>query len=327
MSKILITGVAGFIGYHVAHRLLSDGHDVSGFDNMSDYYDVRLKQARLRALRGRFGFVTRVGDLADDALLKSVFAAERPEIVIHLAAQAGVRYSLSNPESYVSSNLVGHANLLEACRAHPPRHLLYASSSSVYGANREQPFRESDKADRPVSLYAATKRANEGMSYSYCHLYGLAATALRFFTVYGEWGRPDMAPILFAKAIMEGKPIDLFNNGDVARDFTYAADVVEAIVRLIACAPDAPEGEAARHRVVNIAGGRKVMLGDFVDTLEAALGKEAKRRPAPMQPGDVKETWADTSLLQSLTGFAPQTSLAEGVGRFARWYKDYHAHG
>ena len=327
MSKILITGVAGFIGYHVAHRLLSDGHQVSGFDNMSDYYDVRLKQARLRQLRGRFGFVTRVGDLADGALLTSVFAEAKPEIVIHLAAQAGVRYSLSNPESYVTSNLVGHANILEACRAYPPRHLLYASSSSVYGANREQPFRESDKTDRPVSLYAATKRANEGMSYSYSHLFGLPATGLRFFTVYGEWGRPDMSPILFAKAILEGRPIELFNNGDVARDFTYAGDAVEAIVRLIDCVPDATEGEAARHRVVNIASGRKVMLGDFVDMLEAGLGKHAKRRLAPMQQGDVKETWADTSLLKQLTGFAAQTSLAEGVSQFTQWYKDYHAHG
>jgi UDP-glucuronate 4-epimerase len=327
MSKILITGVAGFIGYHVAHRLLGDGHDVSGFDNMSDYYDVRLKQARLRELKSRYGFTTRVGDLADGGLLKSIIAGEKPEIVIHLAAQAGVRYSLSNPESYVASNLVGHANLLEACRSTPPRHLLYASSSSVYGANRDLPFRESDKADRPVSLYAATKRANEGMSYSYSHLFGLAATGLRFFTVYGEWGRPDMAPILFAKAIMEGKPIDLFNNGNVARDFTYAGDVVEAVVRLIDCVPEAGEGEAARHRVVNIASGRKVVLADFIAALEEGLGKQADRRNAPMQPGDVKETWADTSLLKQLTGYAPQTSLAEGVGRFARWYKDYHAHG
>jgi UDP-glucuronate 4-epimerase len=327
MSKILITGVAGFIGYHVAHRLLSDGHDVSGFDNMSDYYDVRLKQARLRELRSRFNFMTRVGDLADGALLRSIFVEAKPEIVIHLAAQAGVRYSLSNPESYVTSNLVGHANILEACRAYPPRHLLYASSSSVYGANREQPFRESDKTDRPVSLYAATKRANEGMSYSYSHLFGLPATGLRFFTVYGEWGRPDMSPILFAKAILEGRPIELFNKGDAARDFTYAGDAVEAIVRLTDCVPEAPEGEAARHRVVNVASGRKVMLGDFVDALEAALGKRAKRRLAPMQQGDVKETWADTSLLKQLTGFAAQTTLAEGVGRFAQWYKDYHVHG
>jgi UDP-glucuronate 4-epimerase len=327
MTKIFVTGVAGFIGYHVAHRLLGEGHDVSGFDNMSDYYDVRLKQARLRDLRARFGFETRVGDLAEADLLKAVIADERPEIVIHLAAQAGVRYSLSNPESYVASNLVGHANLLEACRANPPRHLLYASSSSVYGANQELPFRESDKTDRPVSLYAATKRANEGMSYSYSHLFGLAATGLRFFTVYGEWGRPDMAPILFATAIMQGKPIELFNNGHVARDFTYAGDAVEGVVRLIDCVPEAAEGEAARHRVVNIASGRKVVLADFIAALEAGLGRRAERRLAAMQPGDVKETWADTALLKQLTGFSPQTSLAEGVGRFARWFKDYHAHG
>jgi UDP-glucuronate 4-epimerase len=324
MAKFFITGVAGFIGYHVALRLLAEGHDVSGLDNMSDYYDVNLKRARLGELKSRFGFEPRIGDLVDGELLKSLVGEWKPDVVIHLAAQAGVRYSLSNPESYVASNLVGHANLLEACRFAPPRHLLYASSSSVYGANREQPFRETDRTDHPVSLYAATKRANEGMSYSYSHLFGIPATGLRFFTVYGEWGRPDMAPILFAKAIMDGKPIELFNDGNVARDFTYAGDAVEAIIRLIDCVPPPDESAAARHRVVNIASGRKIPLGEFIATLEQELGMRADKRLAAMQPGDVPETWADTSLLTRLTGYSPQTSLAEGVGRFARWYKEYY---
>ena len=322
--SVLVTGVAGFLGFHVAGRLLESGVAVRGLDNLSDYYDVRLKEGRLAELRRRYGFEAEICDIADRDRLFGIFESAAPETVIHLAAQAGVRYSLDHPESYVTSNLVGFANILEACRAHKPRHLLYASSSSVYGANREMPFRETDKTDMPVSFYAATKRANEAMAYSYSHLYRIPATGLRFFTAYGEWGRPDMAYFHFADSILSGRTISVFNGGKMARDFTYCGDVAEAVMRLM---PLVPDNSLTPHRVINIAGGERVPLLDFIAALERALGAKANVTFAGMQPGDVVETWADASLLKSLTGFVPQTGVDDGLGRFARWYKDWRAHG
>lgn len=319
--NILITGVAGFIGYHVARLLLKAGHNITGFDSLSDYYDVGLKHARLAQLRADFGFESQDIDVADERAVKRVFAEANAEIVIHLAAQAGVRYSLTHPETYAHSNLVGFTHILEACRSLPPKHLLYASSSSVYGANTSLPFRESDQADRPVSFYAATKRANEGMAYSYSHLFKIPATGLRFFTVYGEWGRPDMAFFSFSEAILSGRPITLFNQGNMARDFTYVGDVAEAIEKLMH-APPAESGQAP-HRIVNIASGRRVALGEFVSALERAFGREAVKNLADMQAGDVVETWGDISLLKEITGYAPATSIDAGVKRFAQWFEAY----
>lgn len=314
--KVLLTGAAGFIGFHVARRLLAQGIAVHGADNLSDYYDVSLKRARLREIEGQGGFSFTPLDIADAAATKHVFKTAAADIVIHLAAQAGVRYSLTHPESYVASNLVGFANILEACRATPPRHLLYASSSSVYGANTSLPYRETDPTDRPVNLYAATKRANEGMAHSYSHLFGIPATGLRFFTVYGEWGRPDMAFFSFAENILAGKAIEVFNQGRMARDFTYAADAAEAVVRLIPCVPDGKPP----HRVVNIATGEKTPLLDFIAALEEALGRKAIRVLTDKHPGDMTETWADVGRLRQLTGFVPGTPVAEGVRRFAKWF-------
>lgn len=319
--NILITGVAGFIGYHVARLLLKDGHSITGFDSLSDYYDVELKRGRLAQLKTEFGFESQLIDVADAKAVKRVFAEANAEIVIHLAAQAGVRYSLTHPEAYAQSNLLGFTHILEACRSLPPKHLLYASSSSVYGANRSLPFRESDPADQPVSFYAATKRANEAMAYSYSHLFRIPATALRFFTVFGEWGRPDMAFFSFSEAILSGRPITLFNQGQMARDFTYVGDVAEAIAKLMH-KPPAEAGQAP-HRVVNIASGRRVALADFVSALERAFGRAAIKTFADMQAGDVVETWGDISLLKEITGFAPSTSIDDGVKRFARWFEAY----
>jgi UDP-glucuronate 4-epimerase len=320
--KVLITGVAGFIGYHVAARLLADGAQVSGLDSLSTYYDVTLKQARLSDLRTRFGFEAAVIDIADRARFEDFAAAATPEVVIHLAAQAGVRASLTDPASYVVSNLVGFANLLEICRHLAPRHLLYASSSSVYGASAGRPLGEGDAADRPLSLYAATKRANEALAYSYSHLFAVPATGLRFFTVYGEWGRPDMAFFTFARALREGRPIRVFNHGRMARDFTYIGDAVEALVGLMGHPPQPADG-VAPHRIVNIASGRRVPLLEFIAALEHALGRKALMEWAAMQPGDVPETWADTRLLHELTGFKPRVGVAEGIERFARWLCAY----
>jgi UDP-glucuronate 4-epimerase len=320
--NILVTGVGGFVGYHVARRLLEDGHHVVGFDNMSSYYDVTLKQARLAQLKSEFGFDARIADVADAAAMKPIFAEAKAEIVIHLAAQAGVRYSLTHPEAYAQSNLVGFTHILEACRSLPPRHLLYASSSSVYGANRSLPFRESDHTDQPVSFYAATKRANEAMAHSYAHLFRIPATGLRFFTVFGEWGRPDMAFFSFSEAILSGRPITLFNHGKMARDFTYVGDVAEAVEKLMH-KPPAAEAGMAPHRVVNIASGRRLALVDFVSALERAFGREAVKTFADMQAGDVVETWGDISLLKEITGFTPQISVDVGVKRFAQWYEAY----
>jgi UDP-glucuronate 4-epimerase len=330
----LVTGSAGFIGYHLCRRLLADGFRVTGLDAMTEYYDVRLKERRHALLAEDPGFRAEVGRLEDAGRLAGLMA-ERPEIVVHLAAQAGVRYSLEAPRSYVEANLVGSFELLEAARAHPPAHLLMASTSSVYGANAERPYAETHKADWPLSLYAATKKANEAMAHSYAHLYGLPVTMFRFFTVYGPWGRPDMALFKFTKAILEGEPIDVYNRGDMARDFTYVDDLVEGIRRLIDVPPPAPGAEArpvegdslspaAPWRIVNIGNSTPVRLGDFIAAIEAATGRRAERRLLPMQPGDVPETWADARLLTALTGYRPQVDLAEGVRRFVAWYREYY---
>ena len=330
--KVLVTGSAGFIGMHAAERLLARGDQVIGIDNLSDYYPVALKEARLARLAGGRaggGFRFQRLDIAAPGALETLFAAEKPDAVLHLAAQAGVRYSLENPSAYVQSNLVGFANLLEACRHHAPRHLVYASSSSVYGGNTKLPFHEDDNVDHPVSLYAATKKANELMAHTYSHLYGLPATGLRFFTVYGPWGRPDMSPMLFASAILEGRPIQVFNHGDMQRDFTYVDDIVEGTLRVLdrPAAPQAREdgGGGVPHTVYNIGNHQPVPLLEYIAELERALGRKAVLEMKPMQPGDVKATYADTTRLRAATGFAPATPLAEGLARFAAWFTPWHA--
>jgi len=310
--KILVTGVAGFIGMHCAQRLLARGDEVVGIDNLSPYYSVDLKKDRLKQLSVKFY----EADIADAPALEEIFENEKPEAVLHLAAQAGVRYSLENPASYVQANLVGFANLLECCRRHPPRHLVFASSSSVYGSNTKLPWSESDNVDHPVSLYAATKKSNELMAHVYSHLYGLPATGLRYFTVYGPWGRPDMSPMLFSKAILEGRPIQVFNHGDMQRDFTYIDDVVEGTLRVL----DRP----SRYAIYNIGNHQPVSLLDYIAELERALGKKATLEMKPMQPGDVKATYADTRALQQAVGFVPSTQLKDGLARFAAWYRNYY---
>lgn len=334
VSPILVTGVAGFIGYHVARRLLEQGRPVVGLDNINSYYDPALKQARLAQLEKLAGFSFVKLDLADRDGMAALFAKHRFEHVVHLAAQAGVRYSLIDPHAYVDANLVGFTNVLEGCRHNGCRHLLYASSSSVYGSNTKLPFSVYDNVDHPLSLYGATKKANELMAHAYAHLFRVPMTGLRFFTVYGPWGRPDMAMWLFAKAIMAGEPIKLFNNGDMRRDFTYVDDVVESIVRLIDRAPaadpswtgDAPDpgSSSAPWRVYNIGNNKPAELLDVIRLLEQALGKEAKRELLPMQPGDVPATYADVDDLMRDVGFRPSTSIEEGVARFIAWYRDYH---
>ena len=320
--KVLVTGVAGFIGMHCAERLAARGHEVIGLDNLNSYYSVELKEARLARLSDLAGVRTERLDLADAAALEQLVAASKPERVLHLAAQAGVRYSLENPAAYVQSNLVGFANLLEACRRHPPQHLVYASSSSVYGANHKLPWSETDDVDRPISLYAATKRSNELMAHVYSHLFGIPTTGLRYFTVYGPWGRPDMSPVLFAQAIMLGKPIRMFNHGDMQRDFTYIDDVVEGTVRVLERIPS----ESPPWALFNIGNHRPVALPDYIAALEAALGKKALTESAPMQPGDVQSTYADTERLSRATGFAPSTPLEQGLAEFAAWFKRYYGY-
>jgi UDP-glucuronate 4-epimerase len=310
--KVLVTGVAGFIGMHCAQRLLARGDEVVGVDNLSPYYSVQLKKDRLKHL----SLQCEVLDIADAAALNEVFERHNPEAVLHLAAQAGVRYSIENPGSYVQANLVGFANLLECCRRHPPRHLVFASSSSVYGANTKLPWSEEDKVDHPVSLYAATKKSNELMAHVYSHLYSLSVTGLRYFTVYGPWGRPDMSPMLFSKAILEGRPIQVFNHGDMQRDFTYIDDIVEGTIRVL----DRP----SRYAVYNIGNHQPVELLDYIAALGRALGKEPRLEMKPMQPGDVKATYADTSALQKAVGFAPSTPLGVGLERFAQWFRQYY---
>ena len=328
---VLITGVAGFIGYHVARRLCEAGIEVVGIDNLNAYYSVELKRARLQALFGFSSFHFHTLDIANPADLQPLFARQAFSEVIHLAAQAGVRYSLDNPGAYGQANLVGFLNVLEACRAQPPRHLIYASSSSVYGANAKLPFSIDDPVDQPVSLYAASKRANELMAHSYAHLYRLPTTGLRFFTVYGPWGRPDMALFKFVKAILEGTPIDVYNHGDMRRDFTYVDDLVTGILRLIDAVPGERVGDfdslspVAPWRVVNIGNGAPVGLMEFVQAVEAALGMQAEKRFLPMQPGDVPATWADATLIEALTGALPRTDIRDGVARFVDWYRSYYA--
>jgi UDP-glucuronate 4-epimerase len=322
--KILVTGAAGFIGMHVCQRLLARGDEVVGIDNLNDYYEVALKEARLAQLTPQPNFRFVRLDIADRDGLAELFAKEKPQRVVHLAAQAGVRYSLTNPQAYADSNLAGFLNILEACRHHPVAHLVYASSSSVYGGNEKMPFAEDDSVDRPVSLYAATKKANELMAHAYSHLYGIPATGLRFFTVYGPWGRPDMAYFSFARAILAGQPIDVFNHGQLRRDFTYIDDIVEGIIRVLD-KPATPEAAAphAAHRVFNIGNHEPVALLEFIETLEQALGREAIKVFKPMQPGDVLATFADTAQLQAWVGFSPKTSLKDGIGKFVTWYKGW----
>jgi len=331
----LVTGAAGFIGFHVAERLLAAGHQVTGLDNLNDYYDVNLKLSRLALLQAKPAFNFVQGDLADRSLVASLFAQEQFQRVIHLGAQAGVRYSLENPHAYADANLVGHLNILEGCRQQKIEHLLYASSSSVYGLNRKTPFSTDDSVDHPVSLYAATKKANELMSHSYAHLYGLPCTGLRFFTVYGPWGRPDMALFKFTKSILAGQPIDVYNFGEMKRDFTFIDDIAEAIIRLADVIPQpnaawtvesgSPAESSAPYRVYNIGNSQPVELKTFIHELEKALGVPAQMNLLPLQPGDVLETSADTSALEAVIGFKPQTPLAQGLGQFVRWYRAFYS--
>ena len=319
--KFLVTGAAGFIGFHTARRLCAEGHEVVGIDNLNDYYSVELKEARLAQLVGLANFRFQRLDIVDKDGLLRLFEAQRFQRVIHLAAQAGVRYSVDHPEVYVESNLGGFLNILEACRHYPVEHLLYASSSSVYGLNDKLPFATTDPVEQPASLYAASKRANELMAFTYAHLYGIPATGLRFFTVYGPWGRPDMALFKFTDAILQGRPIDVYNDGQMSRDFTYIDDIVEGIQRLQALPPTA----SVPSKVYNIGRGAPVRLLDFVECLEAALGIRAQKHFLPLQPGDVLRTWADVDELAELIDFRPSTSLASGVNHFVDWYRSYYA--
>jgi UDP-glucuronate 4-epimerase len=326
--KVLVTGAAGFIGYHVCARLLARGDEVAGIDSVNDYYDVRLKEARLAKLASAGNFRFHRNNVADLHALTEIFSAFSPDVVIHLAAQAGVRYSLTNPHVYAQSNLVGFVNVLETCRHHHVKHLVYASSSSVYGANTKMPFSVRDSVDHPVSLYAATKKSNELMAHAYSHLFGLPTTGLRFFTVYGPWGRPDMALFLFTKAILENRPIDVFNHGDMRRDFTYIDDIVEGVVRVADRVPSPASREhpgisSAPYRVYNIGNSDPVSLMDMIGILEKALGRVAKKNLLPMQSGDVAATFADVEELAQDTGFRPKTSLEDGVLAFVQWYRDY----
>jgi UDP-glucuronate 4-epimerase len=332
--KILVTGAAGFIGSHLSHRLLARGDKVVGLDNLNDYYEVSLKEARLARLTDKPGFRFVKLDVADREGMPRLFAAEKFDKVVHLAAQAGVRYSLINPHAYIDANLVGFTNILEGCRHHAVRHLVYASSSSVYGANVVQPFSEHHSVDHPVSLYAATKKANELMAHTYSHLYGLPTTGLRFFTVYGPWGRPDMALFLFTKAMLEDRPIDVYNHGRMIRDFTYIDDIVEGVLRVLDATPEPdpaydrvkadPATSHSPYRVYNIGNNQPVPLMEFIEAIETALGKTAVKHFMDLQPGDVPSTHADVSALQETVGFRPETPVAEGVRRFVAWYRDYY---
>lgn len=320
---ILVTGAAGFIGMHTTRALLDRGAHVIGVDNFDPYYDVTLKEARVEQLSSRPHFDFQRVDLADSDTCRALFAANSPTLVVHLAAQPGVRYSLVNPHAYARNNLTAFVNVLEGCRHTGVEHLVYASSSSVYGANHELPFSEEQSVDHPVSLYAATKKANELMAHSYSHLFALPTTGLRFFTVYGPWGRPDQAPMLFTKAIVEGRPIDVFNAGNMERDFTYVDDIVEGIVRVLERAPGR-DNDRAPYAIYNIGNHESVSLGAFIDTLERLLGRRAVRNHRPMQPGDVQKTYASIDRLQQATGFAPHTPLPEGLARFVAWYREYY---
>lgn len=333
-QKVFITGTAGFIGFHLARLLLAEGYSVHGFDGMTDYYDVRLKQRRHQHLLQSASFAATEAMLEDHERIDETIDAFQPDVIVHLAAQAGVRYSIENPRAYIDSNVVGTFNVMEAARRNGVAHLLMASTSSVYGANEDMPFTETEKADTPLTIYAATKKANEAMAHSYAHLWNLPTTMFRFFTVYGPWGRPDLALYKFVDAILDGRPIDVYNHGDMYRDFTYVDDLVRAIRLLIDAAPRRPaspadidEGDSlspvAPFRIVNIGNNDKVRLLDFIEAIEDELGIKAKRNYMDMQPGDVPATWADASLLERLTGYRPQTSYREGVRNFIGWYRDY----
>lgn len=334
MKKVLVTGSAGFIGYHLSERLLKEGYQVIGIDNLNDYYDVELKKKRLSFLQEKDAFSYHQVSLEDKAAIDQIFADTKPNIVVNLAAQAGVRYSLENPYAYIESNITGFLNILEASRYNPVEHLVYASSSSVYGGNTKMPFSVSDSVDHPVSLYATTKKSNELMAHTYSHLFGIPTTGLRFFTVYGPWGRPDMALFLFTDAIMNDKPIKVFNNGNMRRDFTYVADIVESVTRLLPKPPvkddtwDAnvadPATSSAPYKVFNIGNNNPENLMRYIEVLEQHLGKEAKKDFLPLQPGDVPETYADTTALEDYIGFKPETSLEEGIGEFVKWYRAYY---
>jgi UDP-glucuronate 4-epimerase len=334
MGRHLVTGAAGFIGYHVCESLLSRGDEVVGLDNLNDYYDVSLKQARLGRLQGKPRFTFHKLDLADREGMATLFAANRFDVAIHLGAQAGVRYSLQNPQAYIDSNLVGTTNVLEGCRHNQVKHLVYASSSSVYGANTKMPYSVHDNVDHPVSLYAASKKANELMAHAYSHLFRLPTTGLRFFTVYGPWGRPDMAMFLFTKAILEDRPIDVFNHGKMRRDFTYIDDIVEGVVRVCDRIPQPdpnwsgehpdPGTSKAPYRIYNIGNNQPVELLDMISALEKCLGKTAKKNMLPIQPGDVPATYADVDDLTRDVGFRPATHLEVGVARFVEWYRSYY---
>lgn len=322
-KTVFITGAAGFIGFHLARRLLSLGAAVAGLDNLNDYYDVSLKESRLAILEKEPKFTFVKGDLADEVCVERIFADFRPDIVVNLAAQAGVRYSIDHPRSYIQSNIVGFFNILEACRHHPVEHLLFASSSSVYGMQRKTPFATTDNVDHPISLYAATKKSDELMAYTYSHLYGIPATGLRFFTVYGPFGRPDMAYFKFTNKIVRGEPIQIYNNGDMYRDFTYIDDIVRGVENML-CNPPKPNDMGDRYKVYNIGNNKPEKLMDFIRTLEEAIGQEAQKEYLPMQPGDVYQTYADVSDLIRDFDFKPDTSIKEGLGRFAKWYKEYY---
>ena len=323
-KKILITGGAGFIGFHLGKRLLEAGAEVVAADNLNDYYDPKLKRMRMDILQTYPNFRFIKTDIADKGALEVIFQLCEPQIVVNLAAQAGVRYSIKNPDAYIQSNLEGFFNVLECCRHYPVEHLVYASSSSVYGANKKVPFSTADQVDTPVSLYAATKKSDELMAYAYSHLYGIPATGLRFFTVYGPYGRPDMAYFSFAEKIMRGEPIQIFNHGDMYRDFTYIDDIVEGIVRLLDKPPQPDAVTGARYKVYNIGNNKPEKLTDFIAALEQALGKEAKKEYLPMQPGDVYQTYADVSDLERDVGFKPTTTIKDGLSRFTAWYMDVY---
>ncbi len=321
-KNILLTGAAGFIGSHLAKRLLILGCKVTGLDNLNDYYEVSLKESRLEELKKYDGFTFIKADISDKAVIDKIFADVKPEVVVNLAAQAGVRYSIENPQAYIDSNVTGFFNILEACRANPVEHLVYASSSSVYGNSKKVPFSVDDRVDNPISLYAATKKTNELMAYTYSHLFDIPCTGLRFFTVYGPYGRPDMAYFSFTRKILAGEPIKLFNYGELERDFTYIDDIVEGIIRII---PSPPEKQNdARAKVYNIGNNNPVPLKEFVSAIEEAIGVKAKVEYLPMQPGDVYRTYADISALQNDFGFTPKTDIRTGMKKFAEWYKEYY---
>jgi UDP-glucuronate 4-epimerase len=328
MSKILVTGAAGFIGFHVSQQLLNRGETVIGLDNLNDYYDVTLKTDRLALLKKQDSFQFQYLDLSDRPGMEQLFAQHQFDRVIHLAAQAGVRYSIQNPHAYIDSNLVGFTNILEGCRHHQIKHLIYASSSSVYGTNRTMPFSVHHNVDHPISLYAATKKANELMAHTYSHLYGIPTTGLRFFTVYGPWGRPDMATFSFTKAILEGRAIDLYNYGKMQRDFTYIDDIAEGVIRVSDRIPKrdstADQNTSAPYRIYNIGNHQPVELLRFVEVLESCIGIKAKRNLLPLQPGDVLATYADISDLKKDVGFEPKTSIEVGLEKFVEWYRNYY---